>query len=828
MAARMQQRRGTAAQWTSANPILGSGEIGFETDTNKFKIGNGTSTWTNLLYFANLNEILDGAPVLLNTLSEISSAIGDDPNFITTIGNDLALKADISYVDDEISDLNTAAQGYADTAESTAIAYTNLTIGDATVDGTSGNTISARIASAVSGLVDSAPSTLNTLNELAAALNDDASFATTITTSIGTKLSKAGDTMTGDLTLAAAPTENLHAATKLYVDGSVGGLQAILEQADSDILGDISTINSSISDISTDITNLESDLSGLTTTVNNTSTDVTDLQSDLSSLTTTVNNTSTDVTDLQSEFSGLSNDVTDISTDITNIQSDLSTLTSTVGDISTDVTGLESDLSDLTTEVNTKAPEESPTFTGTVVLPGTTSVGTVTSSEIGHLSGVTSAIQDQIDDKLDSGVASSTYAPLNDPTFGGTVSLPSTTSIGNVSSTEIGYLDGVTSSVQTQLTDLDTTKADIESPTFTGTVSGITSSMVGLGNVDNTSDANKPVSTATQSALDAKLNLAGGTLTGKITLDGDPTQALHAVTKQYVDSVEAGLITRPQVRAATTSNLTANYSNGTLGVGATLTSTSNGAFPLIDNVALTTVNGARGILVKNQTNSAHNGRYNLTTQGDSETPWVLTRCALCDEADEIPGSYIFVTDGDVNGGTGWVQNVSDPAAFVVGTDAITVFQFSGAGTVTAGTNIALSGNQVSVINAPTFSGLVTATSGVAFSDGTQTKVGVPSLTAFVEKTASYTLDTLTLQDSIVEMNSTSPTTFTIPTNAALAWPIGASMDIFQTNTGEVTIAASGGVTLNRTPGNKLRTQWSSATILKRGTDNWILYGDLKA
>jgi hypothetical protein len=49
------------------------------------------------------------------------------------------------------------------------------------------------------------------------------------------------------------------------------------------------------------------------------------------------------------------------------------------------------------------------------------------------------------------------------------------------------------------------TKAPLASPTFTGTVSGITSAMVGLGNVDNTSDANKPVSTATQAALDAKL-----------------------------------------------------------------------------------------------------------------------------------------------------------------------------------------------------------------------------------------------------------------------------------------------------------------------------------
>jgi hypothetical protein len=213
-------------------------------------------------------------------------------------------------------------------------------------------------------------------------------------------------------------------------------------------------------------------------------------------------------------------------------------------------------------------------------------------------------------------------------------------------------------------------------------------------------------------SVEGNLPLTGGTMTGKITLDGDPTSALHAATKQYVDSVEAGLLTRPQVRAATTANLAADYSNGTLGVGATLTSTTNGAFPLIDGVALTTVNGARGLLVKNQTNAAHNGRYNLTTQGDSETPWVLTRCGLCDEANEIPGSYIFVTDGTVNGQTGWVQHVDDPSTFTVGTDDIDVFQFSGAGAITAGTNITVSGNQVSVVNNPTFSEVVTTSHGI--------------------------------------------------------------------------------------------------------------------
>jgi hypothetical protein len=60
MATRMQQRRGTAAQWVSTNsgngPILNAGEIGYETDTNKFKIGDGTNHWLNLDYFIDANS----------------------------------------------------------------------------------------------------------------------------------------------------------------------------------------------------------------------------------------------------------------------------------------------------------------------------------------------------------------------------------------------------------------------------------------------------------------------------------------------------------------------------------------------------------------------------------------------------------------------------------------------------------------------------------------------------------------------------------------------------------------------------------------------------
>ena len=73
--------------------------------------------------------------------------------------------------------------------------------------------------------------------------------------------------------------------------------------------------------------------------------------------------------------------------------------------------------------------------------PNVSGAVTPTHVELNYVDGVTSAIQTQLDTK----------APLANPTFTGTVVLPSTTSVGNVSATEIGYLDGVTSAIQTQL-----------------------------------------------------------------------------------------------------------------------------------------------------------------------------------------------------------------------------------------------------------------------------------------------------------------------------------------------------------------------------------------
>ena len=105
---------------------------------------------------------------------------------------------------------------------------------------------------------------------------------------------------------------------------------------------------------------------------------------------------------------------------------------------------------------------------------------------------------------------------------------------------------------------------------------------------------------------------------------------------------------------------------------------------------------------------------------------------------------------------------------------------------------------------------------------------VDSLTPIVQKTDSYTLSSLTERDDLIEMGKATAQTLTIPLNATVAFPVGTSLDILQTGAGQVTIAGAAGVTVNATPGLKLRTQWSSATLFKRAENTWVVYGDLTA
>ena len=125
--------------------------------------------------------------------------------------------------------------------------------------------------------------------------------------------------------------------------------------------------------------------------------------------------------------------------------------------------------------------------------------------------------------------AASTYVPVSE--VGQADGIATLDAAGKVPLTQLGNLvDGAPTALNTlnelaaalgndssyaaTITTALGNKAPLASPTFTGTVVGITKSMVGLANVDNTTDALKPVSTATQTALDLKANLASPTLTG--------------------------------------------------------------------------------------------------------------------------------------------------------------------------------------------------------------------------------------------------------------------------------------------------------------------------
>jgi hypothetical protein len=80
---------------------------------------------------------------------------------------------------------------------------------------------------------------------------------------------------------------------------------------------------------------------------------------------------------------------------------------------------------------------------------------------------------------------------------------------------------------------------------------------------------------------------------------------------------------------------------------------------------------------------------------------------------------------------------------------------------------------------------------------------------------------------LVTMSKGTANTLTVPLNATQAFPIGTNITILQIGAGQVTIAATGGVTINSAGGAlKLRVQYSSATLIKTATNTWYLVGDI--
>jgi hypothetical protein len=240
---------------------------------------------------------------------------------------------------------------------------------------------------------------------------------------------------------------------------------------------------------------------------------------------------------------------------------------------------------------------------------------------------------------------------------------------------------------------------------------------------------------------DTTLTLAG---LDSVTLTQNPSTALQAATKQYVDTlVSSGITYHTPVKYEvpdSTGNLNATYNNGTAGVGATLTNAGTQVAFTPDGF-VASVNDR--ILVYNQTNAAQNGVYTVTTVGSVSTNWVLTRATDADSyALKSPtalgeGDAFFITSGNTGAGETYVCNTVGTITF--GTTAITFTQISATQLYSAGTGLTLSGTQYSITN----TAVTAASYGAASKTLTATVNAQGQLTALADANIAISMSQVT-------------------------------------------------------------------------------------
>lgn len=308
------------------------------------------------------------------------------------------------------------------------------------------------------------------------------------------------------------------------------------------------------------------------------------------------------------------------------------------------------------------------------------------------------------------------------------------------------------------------------------------------------------------SNLSNAVPIFGGTMTGLLTLSGDPVAALGAATKQYVDAISAGLEFKNATVAATTGALTVTYANG----AATLTNAGAQAAFSIDGQSPTV--GQR-VLIKNQASSFQNGIYTVTTVGSGATNWVLTRATDYNTASQIhPGDLIPVEFGTANANSLWLQTAT---VVTMGTSAITFAQFSsgpislplpgangGTGVANTGSTITVGGN-VAFSGAFTFTGTLSNNTSVTFPVS-----GTLATTSQVVATVNQTTSSATLAANTryVCNDGASLITYTLPATAS----IGDTYTIVGFSSGGWKIAQGSGQSINI--GNKVTTVGAGGSL----------------
>ena len=368
------------------------------------------------------------------------------------------------------------------------------------------------IATAVAALVDSAPGALDTLNELAAAINDDANAFTTLTNSIAAVQSDVDSNETASDAAEAALSGRLDT---LEADPTTATALAAVQ---ADVDANETASDNAEAALSTRLDTLEADPT--------TATALAAVQAD-------VNQNETDSDSAEAALSAR----------IDTLEADPTTATALAA-VQSDVDQNESDAD---AAIALKANIASPTFTGTPAAP-TASAGTNT-TQLATTAYVTAAVADLIDSAPGAiNTLNELAAALgDDANFSTTItnSIAAVQSDVNQNETDSdaaeAALSGRIDTLEADPTTATAVAAKLDASavsTFGGTLvddadAAAARTTLGLGNVDNTTDAGKPVSTAAQTALDLKANLAGPALTGAPTV---PTASAGTNTTQIAST----------------------------------------------------------------------------------------------------------------------------------------------------------------------------------------------------------------------------------------------------------------------------------------------------
>lgn len=357
--------------------------------------------------------------------------------------------------------------------------------------------------------------------------------------------------------------------------------------------------------------------------------------------------------------------------------------------------------------------------------------------------------------------------------IGGTLSVTGATSLAAATATTPATGDNSTAIATTAYVRAQN-YAPLASPTLTGTPAAPTAA-VGT----NTTQLATTAFVNSEIANDALL-LSGGTLTGALTLAGDPTLSHHAVTRQWVDALSP----KPACRVATTAALTVTD------FGTVLINAGTLAALVIDGVTLAV--GDR-VLVKDQAAQQQNGIYRVSNTGSASVTWQLTRANDAFYWNSLVGATTAVSEGTVNSDTLWLSETNQGGT--LGSTAITWQLVSNAqieslallstngllartaANTFASRSIAVSGTGLSVTNADGVSGNPTLTSNA-------TSANTASAIVARDASGNFSAGTLTLTSFGYSGNPTSTST------GAIQLPQG--------TTGQRPTAATGQVRFNST------------------------------